>query len=64
MELAVRRVVGDPCASANTMHSLVQVKSIPESVLANMTFQILWGLGYLKHEKRLHRVWAAVTRGL
>lgn len=34
---------------------LKAVGTIPESVLANMTFQILWGLGYLKHEKRLHR---------
>ncbi len=30
-------------------------KPIPESVLANITFQILWGLAYLKHEKRVHR---------
>ena len=28
---------------------------IPESVLAAMTFQSLWGLAYLKHEHRLHR---------
>ena len=28
---------------------------IPESVLASMTFQCLWGLAYLKHEHRLHR---------
>lgn len=34
---------------------LAQVGPIPEPVLANMTFQILWGLAYLKHEKRVHR---------
>ena len=32
-----------------------QVGSIPESTLANIAFQILWGLAYLKHEKRVHR---------
>ena len=40
-----------------------QVGCIPEPVLANMTFQILWGLGYLKHEKRLHRVRQQRDRG-
>eukprot|EP01031_Cornospumella_fuschlensis_P027372 gene27372-33062_t len=34
---------------------LAQVGPIPESVLANMAFQILWGLAYLKHDKRVHR---------
>jgi mitogen-activated protein kinase kinase 1 len=34
---------------------LEQVGPIPESVLANMAFQILWGLAYLKHDKRVHR---------
>jgi mitogen-activated protein kinase kinase 3 len=34
---------------------LAQVGPMPESVLANMTYQILWGLAYLKHEKRVHR---------
>uniref|UniRef100_A0A6V1SQ10 mitogen-activated protein kinase kinase n=1 Tax=Heterosigma akashiwo TaxID=2829 RepID=A0A6V1SQ10_HETAK len=34
---------------------LKQVGPVPESALANMTYQILWGLAYLKHEKRLHR---------
>ena len=28
---------------------------IPEHVLANATYQILYGLGYLHYEKRLHR---------
>ncbi len=28
---------------------------IPERVLAAMTFQVLWGLAYLKYEHRLHR---------
>ncbi|CAE7941959.1 MKK3, partial [Symbiodinium sp. KB8] len=32
-----------------------KVPVISERVLAAMTFQILWGLGYLKHEKRMHR---------
>eukprot|EP01138_Halocafeteria_seosinensis_P009865 gb/GECG01010076.1/.p1 GENE.gb/GECG01010076.1/~~gb/GECG01010076.1/.p1 ORF type:complete len:383 (+),score=55.95 gb/GECG01010076.1/:1-1149(+) len=30
-------------------------QKIPERVLAHMTFQILWGLGYLAHERRVHR---------
>ena len=34
---------------------LSQVGPIPERVLASMAFQILWGLAYLKHEKRVHR---------
>lgn len=34
---------------------LEQVGPVNEAVLANMTFQILWGLGYLKHERRIHR---------
>jgi mitogen-activated protein kinase kinase 3 len=34
---------------------LSQVGPIPEKVLASMAFQILWGLAYLKHEKRVHR---------
>ena len=32
-----------------------QVGAIPESTIANIAFQILWGLAYLKHEKRVHR---------
>jgi len=32
-----------------------QVGSIPESVLANVVFQILWGMAYLKHERKVHR---------
>lgn len=34
---------------------LDQVGPIPEEVLASMCFQILWGLAYLKHDKRVHR---------
>ena len=34
---------------------LDQVGPIPERVLAAMSYQILWGLAYLKHEKRVHR---------
>lgn len=34
---------------------LSQVGPIPETVLANMAFQIIWGLAYMKHEKRVHR---------
>eukprot|EP00603_Paraphysomonas_imperforata_P007146 CAMPEP_0114439868 /NCGR_PEP_ID=MMETSP0103-20121206/15442_1 /TAXON_ID=37642 ORGANISM="Paraphysomonas imperforata, Strain PA2" /NCGR_SAMPLE_ID=MMETSP0103 /ASSEMBLY_ACC=CAM_ASM_000201 /LENGTH=366 /DNA_ID=CAMNT_0001610687 /DNA_START=99 /DNA_END=1195 /DNA_ORIENTATION=+ len=37
---------------ANVVH---QVGAIPEGVLASITFQILWGLAYLYHEKRVHR---------
>ena len=37
---------------ANLVH---QVGAIPEYVLACITFQILWGLAYLYHEKRVHR---------
>lgn len=32
-----------------------QIGSVPEFALANMTYQMLWGMAYLKHEKRLHR---------
>lgn len=34
---------------------LEQVGPIPENVLASMAYQILWGLAYLKHDKRVHR---------
>ena len=34
---------------------LNQVGPIPEKVLASIAYQILWGLAYLKHEKRVHR---------
>jgi len=34
---------------------LAQVGPIPERILASMAFQILWGLAYLKHDKRVHR---------
>jgi len=34
---------------------LSQVGPIPEHVLASISFQILWGLAYMKHEKRVHR---------
>lgn len=34
---------------------LAQVGPIPENVLASMAYQILWGLAYLKHDKRVHR---------
>ena len=37
---------------ANVME---QVGVVPESVLANCAFQILWGMAYLKHERRIHR---------
>jgi serine/threonine protein kinase len=29
--------------------------TVPERVLAAMTYQMLWGLGYLAHERRVHR---------
>jgi serine/threonine protein kinase len=32
-----------------------QVGYIPEEVLGNIAYQILWGLAYLKHDKRVHR---------
>lgn len=34
---------------------LSQLGPIPEDVLAHIAYQILWGLAYLKHEKRVHR---------
>ena len=37
---------------ANVIH---QLGSVPESALANITFQILWGLAYLKTQSRVHR---------
>lgn len=42
------------CISVSSFY-LLQIGPIPEVVLANMTFQILWALAYLKHEKRVHR---------
>ena len=36
-------------------NALSQIGPIPESVLANMTYQTVWALAYLKREKRLHR---------
>lgn len=37
---------------ANVIHQLGRV---PEPALANITFQILWGLAYLKSQSRVHR---------
>lgn len=37
---------------SNVLH---QVGAISERALANITFQVLWGLAYLKLEKRVHR---------
>lgn len=34
---------------------LAKAGKVPENVLACMSFQVLWGLAYLKHEKRVHR---------
>lgn len=34
---------------------IAQLGPIPERPLANMVFQILWALAYLKHDKRVHR---------
>lgn len=34
---------------------LDQVGPIPEYVLASVAFQVLWGLAYLHHDKRVHR---------
>eukprot|EP01035_Chromulina_nebulosa_P018869 gene18869-24655_t len=34
---------------------LDQVGPIPERALAGISFQILWGLAYMKHDKRVHR---------
>ncbi|EKU20136.1 ser thr kinase [Nannochloropsis gaditana CCMP526] len=34
---------------------VAQLGPIPERALANMVFQILWALAYLKHDKRVHR---------
>jgi len=41
------------CGCLGTL--LQKHKQIPEPVLAGMTFQTLWGLGYLRHAKRVHR---------
>lgn len=39
-----------------SLHDVVIERfDIPESVLAAMTYQILWGLAYLHHDGRLHR---------
>ena len=34
---------------------LSQVGPLPEKILACITFQVLWGLAYMKCEKRVHR---------
>lgn len=34
---------------------LNQIGPIPERVLASIAYQILYGLAYLKREKRVHR---------
>lgn len=34
---------------------LDQVGPVPEAILAAIAYQILWGLAYLKHDKRVHR---------
>lgn len=34
---------------------VTQVGPVPEMALANMAFQILWGLAYLQHDMRVHR---------
>ena len=36
-------------------NAVSQVGMIPEAPLANMAFQVLWALAYLKREKRVHR---------
>ncbi|KAG5189148.1 mitogen-activated protein kinase [Tribonema minus] len=36
----------------NVLH---QVGLMPEWALANITYQILWGLAYMQHERRVHR---------
>ena len=42
--------------NAGALDSLVKERGpLPERVLAGVAFQCLWALGYLKHEKRLHR---------
>lgn len=40
-----------------TLRSLVDAAGarVPEKVLAGIAFQIFWALGYLRHEKRVHR---------
>ena len=34
---------------------LVQAGALPEEALAHVSFQILYGLAYLKRQKRVHR---------
>jgi hypothetical protein len=35
---------------------LFQLGALPEPVIANIMFQVLWGMAYLKHDRRVHRV--------
>ncbi|GBG34291.1 Mitogen-activated protein kinase kinase 3 [Hondaea fermentalgiana] len=38
------------------LHSVIEKQgAIPEPAVAAIAYQALWGLGYLKHEKRVHR---------
>eukprot|EP00622_Pseudochattonella_farcimen_P006863 FR742734.1.p1 GENE.FR742734.1~~FR742734.1.p1 ORF type:complete len:329 (+),score=29.23 FR742734.1:62-988(+) len=36
-------------------NAMSQIGPIPEAALANMAFQVLWALAYLKREQRVHR---------
>jgi mitogen-activated protein kinase kinase 1 len=44
-----------PTNADNIYHVHQQVGAIPEFALANMAFQILWGLAYLRAGKKVHR---------
>jgi hypothetical protein len=41
---------------------IFQMGCIPEPVLASVVWQILWGMAYLKHEHKVHRVRAHVRK--
>lgn len=46
---------------SNVVH---QMGPIPEPALASIAFQALWGLAYMKHERRLHRVRCGSDRAI
>jgi serine/threonine protein kinase len=43
---------------------LKRMGPLPEHIMAAVAYQVLWGLAYLKHEHRLHRVSVARCTGM
>jgi serine/threonine protein kinase len=52
-----------PAPSTHTHDPVVshQLGAIPEPALANIMYQVLWGMAYLKHDHRIHRVLVGIV---